>query len=278
MFQYAVGRALAIKNNTTLGLDLHDLLDRTEREGFVFRGFDLDLFSIQAEIVPQSRLPIRYRSWLGKAGVFLNNVRRYIFVGKGKERGFAFKPDILNLGPNTYLDGYWQSEKYFESIADTIRQDFKLKKSLPENIQKLQLEIKNKNSVCVHVRRGDYVGNNLNQVLDMDYYQRAIATVSEKTNIEHIYVFSDDIEWCRENLGFNFPTTFVGSEYAGERASGQFALMQACAHFIIANSSFSWWAAWLAENSEKIVVAPKKWFGDSSIDTSHRIPEDWMRI
>jgi hypothetical protein len=276
MFQYAIGRKLSVMNNTTLGLDIHDLLDKTPRPGFTFRDYDLDLFSIQAEIIPQSKLSWRQRSW-GKS-VFLNKIRRALFVGHGKEKGFTFNPRILELGPDVYLDGYFQSHKYFESIASIIRKDFTLKNPLPENIRTLKIEIESRNSVCIHVRRGDYVGNSFHETVSKDYYDKAISLLSEKTKIEHVYVFSEDISWCRENLSFAQPTTFVGDEYAGERASGHFALMQACSHFIIPNSSFSWWAAWLAENSGKIVIAPKKWFGDESIDTSHRIPDEWIRI
>lgn len=279
MFQYALGRALAIKNNTMLGLDIQDLLDRTPRPRFTFRDYDLDLFYIEAEIVPQSSLPFWRRSCGGgPVGVFLNKFRRTVFGGKGKERGFKFNPDVLNLGPNTYLDGYWQSHKYFESIVDVLRKDFTLKNPLPENIQELKNKIESQNSVCVHVRRGDYVGNKIHDVVGKDYYNQAIDLLSQGTNIEHVYVFSDDIEWCKAGLSFSQPTTFVGKEYAGERASGQFELMRSCKYFIIANSSFSWWAAWLAENPEKIVIAPKVWFGDKSIDTGHRIPENWIRI
>src|SRR5436190_8508313 len=155
MFQYALGRTLSLKNKTTLGLDTHDLLDRTPRLGFTFRDYDLDLFNIQAGIVPQSALPFLHRSW-GR-NIFINKVRRVLFGGLGKERGYGLNSKILTLGPNSYLDGYWQSHKYFESIADTIRQDFTLRNPLPEHIEKLWSEIKSKNSVCVHVRRGDYV-------------------------------------------------------------------------------------------------------------------------
>lgn len=279
MFQYALGRALALKNKTTLGLDIYDLLDRTPRQGFTFREYDLDLFSIEAEMVSQKSLSFWHRSCgKGLAGVVLNKLRRNLFGGQGRERGFKFNPKVLDLGSGAYLDGYWQNPKYFESIAGIIRKDFTLKNPLPENIKELKKEIESLNSVCVHVRRGDYVGNKFHDVVNREYYNQAINILAKKINIEHIYVFSDDIDWCKENLSFSYTVTFVGKEYGGERASGHFELMKSCKHFIIANSSFSWWTAWLAENSEKVVIAPKVWFGDKSIDTSQRIPENWIRI
>ncbi len=278
MFQYAAGRALAVKNNTTLGLDTHDLLDRTPRKGFTFREYDLDLFNIAAEIVPQSKLGWKYRSWgSGKFGLYLNKLRRMLFGGK--EKGFAFNPDILTLGSDTYLDGYWQSYKYFESIADTIRKDLTLQQPLQAHIQRVKTEVQSHHSsVCLHVRRGDYVGNTHHEVVFKDYYYQALDVLEAKTTIDHIYVFSDDIEWCKNNLAFLHPATFVDDIYRGERESGHFALMQSCTHFIIPNSTFSWWAAWLGTATNKIVVAPQKWFNDTSIDTSGLIPPEWIRI
>lgn len=280
MFQYALGRALAIKNNTELGLDLASLLDRTPRQvGFTFRNYDLDLFKINAQIVSQADVPFIHRTLKGgRIALILESIKRRICGGKGKECGFAFDPAILSLGPDTYLDGYWQSYKYFESIADTLRADFAVRTPLPANIQVLQKEIQGTNAVCLHIRRGDYVGNAFHEVVTKDYYHNALQMLSTKGSIDHLYVFSDDIAWCRDNLSFEYPTTFVGDEYAGERGIGHFALMCSCKHFIIPNSSFAWWSAWLGESPDKIVIAPKQWFGDASIETTERIPEDWIRI
>lgn len=283
LFQYALGRVLAIKNNTTLGLDMHELLDRTNRPGnFVFRNYDLDLFNIEAVIVSQQEVPFWYRSWKVPGMTFLNpyinKIRRMVIKNDGKERGFGYQPGVLALGPDAYLDGYWQSHKYFESVADTIRKDFTLKQSLPAHIQRVQTEIQSKRSVCVHVRRGDYVGNSFHEVVFKDYYYQALDVLESKTTIDHIYVFSDDIAWCKDNLAFLHPVTFVDDVYAGERASGHFALMGSCTHFVIPNSSFAWWAAWLGEAADKVVIAPKQWFADTSIDTRDRIPEAWIRI
>ena len=279
MFQYAFGRALAVKNNTTLGLDLEYLLDRTPRKGFTFRNYDLDLFSIQAEMVQQATVPMFYRSFgSGTMGLLLNKVRDTLLLAPGKEKGFSLDEKKLMLGDETYLYGYWQSYKYFESIADTIRKDFTIRMPLPDHIQELKKEIESKNSVCIHVRRGDYVGNSVHEVVGRSYYDMALVKLKERTPIEHVYVFSDDIQWCKDALSFSFPTTYVGQEYAGERAIGHFALMRACTHFIIPNSSFSWWAAWLGTSLSKVVIAPKQWFADGTIDTTDLIPQSWIRL
>jgi hypothetical protein len=276
MFQYAVARTLAIKNNTTVGLDVHDLLDRTPRKNFTFRNYDLDLFNVEGSFISQKSLPVWHRSW-GKS-FFLNKIRRFIFGGVGQERGFKFKPEILAAGDGIYLDGYFQSHKYFESVTDVIRKDFTFKKPFSEYIENLKKEILSTNSVCLHVRRGDYVDNSFHDVVTLEYYSKAINLLSQKINLDKIYVFSDDIKWCRKNISFEYPISFIDEEYSAERSSGHFELMRSCKHFIIANSSFSWWAAYLAENKEKIVIAPLIWFGDKNISTDHRTPSSWLRI
>jgi hypothetical protein len=136
------------------------------------------------------------------------------------------------------------------------------------------------NSLCIHVRRGDYVGSVNHEVVTRDYYDRALEYINKKTKIDKIYLFSDDIKWCEENLKFEIPTMYVGDEYAGEKAEGHHILMRSCKHFIIPNSTFSWWAAWLAPYKDKIIVAPKKWYPETSKynDEDNIVPESWIKI
>lgn len=279
MFQYAVARSVALKNNTKVGLDVYDLLDHTPRPGFTFREYCLDIFNIEAEVVDQSLLPFRYRSLGGGSlRTFLNKIRRKFLVGLGKEQGFKFNKDIFHLGDKAYLDGYWQSYKYFEDYSDIIRKDFTFKKPFEEKINLLKKEIEGTESVCLHVRKGDYVGNSFHYILSPEYYYEALKVILENVAVDKIYVFSDDVDWCQAHLKFNLPIVFVSRDYAGYKDSGHLALMMSCKNFIIANSSFSWWAAWLASNENKVVVAPKNWFGRSDINTSNRIPKEWIRI
>jgi hypothetical protein len=177
-----------------------------------------------------------------------------------------------------YFDGYWQSENYFKEFENEIRKDFKLKNSPAQNILDLAKEISSSDSLCLHVRRGDYVGNAYHETVDRKYYEQGLKYISERTAISRIYVFSDDIEWCKENMKFDYPMTFVGDEYSGEKGEGHLYLMSACKNFLIPNSSFSWWAAWLSESKNKIVVAPKKWFNDESVNTDDITPKEWIRI
>lgn len=283
MFQYALGRALSIKNGVPLGLDLTFLLDRTpipNFTNFTFRNYDLDVFNIQANVVSKKDIPFLYRKH--NLGIFMRYIdyfRRKLISTPGKEKKVcSFDSSILELGVDAYLDGYWQSPKYFESITDIIRRDFTLKNKLPSHIENLKEVIKNENSLCVHVRRGDYVGNSFHEIVGKDYYDKGIEKIKSLTKIDKIYVFSDDTKWCEENMKFEIPTIFVGEEYAGVKAEGHMALMSACRNFIIPNSSFAWWGAWLAPYKDKIVVVPKQWFVDESINSDDLIPEGWIRI
>ncbi len=279
MFQYAAGRALALKHGVQLGLDLSFLLDRSARKHFTFRNFNLDVFNIEDHIVEPHQVPWQYRKHLrGVLGLYADTFRRRFLKSSGTEKHFTFDSSVLSLGPDAYLEGYWQSPKYFEDIKNIIRQDFTLKEILPEPVELLRKEINNNASVCVHIRRGDFVGNALHDVVSADYYGKAIACIEADQKVEKVYVFSDDIEWCKNNILFSQPTTFVGPEYAGKKAEGHLALMSACRHFVIANSSFSWWAAWLGDHPDKVVIAPARWFADPAIDTSDLLPEEWIRL
>lgn len=281
MFQYALGRSLSIKNKVPLGLDLTFLLDRTPMPSyFTFRDYQLDCFNIQAKIVSKKDIPFLYRKH--NFGIFMryiDYIRRRFISFPGKEKiDLCFDKDILNLGPDIYLEGWWQSYKYFSANENIIRKDFTFNKNFPENISKLKSEIESKNSLCMHIRRGDYVGNKVHEVVNLDYYIKGLKIIKNKVNIDSIYIYSDDIEWCRQNIRFDYPTIFVGPEYVGAKDEGHLALMSACKHFIISNSSFSWWGAWLSDYKGKIVIAPKYWFSDKSINSDDLIPSDWIRI
>jgi len=291
MFQYALGRRLANEQGTEVGLDLTLLLDRRPHKDFVFRNYDLDLFNVRARIlaneevwdhirVPQSRL-------LNRKTVipYLNRWRRlrnrdaYLLV---KERAFTFDPSILALRGNIYLDGYWQSPKYFAPIADELKADFALKEPLPVRVRELADRISAVNALCINARRGDFVSlkgtAELHGACGMDYFQRALETIVPIIGPPEIFVTSDDIAWCRENMRFGYPTTVLDHDWAGPRFSHYLELMARCRHFIIPNSTFAWWAAWLATYPDKVVVAPFAWFRDQSLDTSDLFPATWIRV
>lgn len=276
MFEYALGRALSLKYNSKLGLDLSFLLDVTPRLNFTFRNYDLDVFNIKAEIVSNENISFLNRIFKGLFGRIIEFLRRFLFI-KGVEKSFNFDKNILQIGGDAYLDGYWQSPKYFKGYENIIRQDFTFKEKFSQIIEELGEEIRNSNSLCLHVRRGDYVGNKFHEVVNEGYYKKAISKMSELSVIDKIYVFSDDIKWCEENLKFNYPTMFVGDEYAGKKAEGHLYLMSQCKNFIIPNSTFAWWGAWLSVNNNKVVIVPQKWFGIKAVKFDI-IPKEWIKM
>jgi hypothetical protein len=282
MFEYALGRALSLKYGVPLLLDVEWLLDRTPRparQHFVFRDYDLHIFNIEARLARRDEIPFRHRlHFRGTLKLALDRYRRRIGF-PGLEKSFtAFDPSVLELGPDAYLEGYWQSPKYFAGYEDVIRKDFTLVNGLSERGAALQREIASTGAVCVNVRRGDFVVNPFHGLMGTEYFDQGIEHLRRATDAEKIYVFSDDVQWCEENLRFPLPTTFVGHEYKGEKFGEYLALMTACRHFVIPNSSFGFWAAWLSPHEEKTVIAPKQWFSDPSIDTRDLIPESWARM
>ena len=278
MFQYALGRALSLKYNVPLGFDLSFLLETTPRLNFTFRNYDLDVFNIKAEIVSSGKVPFVNRVFKGKVGQIFDYLRRYFSFNKGVEKSWDFDPSILSIGPDTYLDGYWQNPKYFENIEDIIRSDFTLKDKLSLNIENLKEVIEKENSLCIHVRRGDYVGNKNHEVVGEKYYKEGIEKMKSLVKIDKIYVFSDDIKWCEENMRFDFPIMFVGEEYAGQKAEGHLILMSSCKNFIIPNSTFAWWGAWLSINKDKKVIVPQKWFPFMITNDNDIVPKEWIKI
>jgi hypothetical protein len=176
------------------------------------------------------------------------------------------------------IDGYWQTENYLIDIKDTILNDFQLKLPLRNELKEIALKISDSNSVSIHIRRGDYAQdkktNAHHGTCSLEYYQEAIKLITEKIQNPIFYIFSDDIEWVKENLKINYPKYHV----EGNKGFEDMELMKNCKHNIIANSSFSWWAAWLNTNKEKIIIAPKNWLNNPKFDTSDVVPNSWIKI
>lgn len=188
---------------------------------------------------------------------------------------FSFDESILNNPKTTYYWGYWQNFNYFNDIASEIKKDFQfIAPSEKENKQVLD-QIKLKNSVSIHIRRGDYLNDLLlGGLCGLDYYKQAIDYIQSSVASPSFFIFSDDIAWCTENLNLD-DCTFI-SWNTGLSSYIDMQLMSACKHNIIANSSFSWWAAWLNPNPTKIVIGPKKWINDSDPDVSMSFPKNWI--
>jgi len=243
MFQYAAGLSLSIDRGEILFLDISPYINYDKRK------FQLDGF-------PE----IRRRIQTGEVRIF----------GPGDHvEAICVRDDFMTFSfpeCNVYLDGYWQSERFFHNNADLIRREFALPGSVAPGIQ---------DSVSVHVRRTDYLNSNgFHPVLPPSYYDAAMSAIGGG---RRAFVFSDDIEWCR--TGLESPH-FVGAEFvSGGDEFHDLRLMSSAAHNIIANSSFSWWGAWLNQTPGRTVVAPRTWFGDvSGIDSSNMLPGGWVTI
>ena len=268
LFQYALGRRLALKNKTELFLDI----SRLESYGKP-RQYSLSHLAIAGSIATNKQL----------AKLKIINLFDF-FKPYGKksiirERRYPFDPSVINAPRNVYLDGPWQTEKYFKDIEDTIRRDITIKDPPDKKYLAILDKIRRTNSVSLHVRRTDYlVGKNTSvfTICQLEYYKQALMLIAQKIGIQELFVFSDDIEWANKNISFPCPITFVSD---GNLADYQeLMLMSSCKHNIIANSTFSWWGAWLNNNHRKIVVTPKKWFFGSAIDERDMIPSMWIKI
>lgn len=279
MFQYALGRSLALRHNTTLKLDLTFLLDRTPRPGWVFRDYELGDFQIAAGVATRGDIPFLFRRYgAGLAANRLDARLRKFLGGTGVERNFAFDRTVLEAGDGTYLCGYWQSHKYFAGIEDTLRLDFTPRQSLPDKILSFCSTLACNGSVCLHVRRTDFVTNSAHGAFSAEYYRTALNAMMSLRPYSFICVFTDDVGWCRTHLHFPCEMFFVEERFPGLKNAHYLAMMAHCRAFVLSNSTFGWWAAWLSNAHDKMVVAPKRWFADASINTDDLIPTDWVRV
>lgn len=279
MFQYAAAKALSLRLNESLLLDLSGFSDYQLHQGFELS----DVFQCKTQIAneEQTRTLLGWRSsrrmlrLLSKAP--LKRLRGRALV---VEPYFHYWTGFTVIHNGCYLSGYWQSEKYFKSVSETIREDFVFKHALEGENLVLAQQMKACNAVSLHVRRGDYISdantNNTHGVCSLDYYRDAITYIMERVSTPHFFIFSDDIAWCREHLSLDSTCTYVDHN-KGNDSYRDMQLMSLCHHHIIANSSFSWWGAWLNTRADKIVIAPKHWFA-SGYQTHDLIPAEWLML
>ncbi|MBN2301303.1 MAG: alpha-1,2-fucosyltransferase [Lentisphaerae bacterium] len=276
MFQYAAGRNLAHRLRTRLQLDVS--LYPTQS----FRTYRLHHFNIQENIISKHDLQ-RFVARASKVSFFERIGLKQRSMVISEKPVPTFVPAVFSAQGHVYLRGFWQSEHYFSEIAPIIRKEFTMKTE-PQGINKDFLQnITETQSVALHVRRGDYVTNSTtNQfhgVCSLAYYQTAVRLITQQVREPHFFIFSDDAEWTRKNIQSDCPMTFVAHNHTEPQED--LRLMRHCKHFIIANSSFSWWGAWLSEYSDKIIIAPRQWFRDAASDTYTTMylkPESWIQI
>jgi hypothetical protein len=277
LFQYAAGLSLGQHHHVPVKVDINELKE-ADKKIKTQRSYELDklieppLVASEEEIEFFTRQNI-LNKYLDK---LRSSHRRLIY----NEKKFQFDKNFFSAGPTTYLKGYRQSEKYFISIEEKIRFEFQLKPALLQNVQAYVGQLASEESVSIHIRRGDYANalvQNYHGTLNEEYYQAAINTISAAIKNTSFYIFSDDIKWIKDKLKFSRPVEFISGSVT-KTPYEDFYLMSRCKHNIIANSSFSWWAAWLNSNPGKIVIAPKKWFNNAPYDTRDLIPEGWLKL
>lgn len=267
MFQYAIGRHLAYKNQTKLKLDISGF--KTYR----LRKYELGCFDTVEEFANNTEIKIF--NLKRRFNIFFKN-KNILYTEKEKCK---FNPEVLKCKENIYLKGSWQSEKYFKDIEAIIRGEFTVKTPQTGKNKEIARQISSyKSSVSLHIRRGDYVfslhTNQFHGTCTLDYYYRCVKYLARKVTNPHFFIFSDDPKWARNNLKLSYPITFVDHN-GPDKSYEDLRLMSQCKHHIIANSSFSWWGAWLAKN--KIILAPKKWF-NINLKTPDLLPDNWIKI
>lgn len=297
MFQYAVGRSLSLRYNAPL------YIDASMYRSYTTRQYSLGVFNVAAERLPAANSPLSESSVLRSAGRILGNLARRLppfassalssLVAKKntatlqanvthgfgtlchEKQQFEFDRNILESPPPLYLVGFWQNEQYFADCQDVIRRDFTLQVPISDTAKAYTKAAEQQPSASLHIRRGDYVHSSASKRLNvcgMQYYRDALHIIRSKEPEARVFVFSDEIGWAKANLEFD-RLTFV----EGCKDYEEMFLMSRCHHNIIANSSFSWWGAWLNPNKNKIVVAPQRWV-NADIGDRTPVPPDWVRI
>jgi Glycosyl transferase family 11 len=276
MFQYAAARALALRKGAEVVLDLtnYDVLNTS-------RPYQLHVYPLGARTTTVAeRIVLRIAK---KHAARFSRIRYKLPVVPRiyDERHFHFDEAIGEQTPPVLLRGYWQSERYFADAADVVRREFT--PSAPRDALNAEMahRIMAVEAVSLHVRRGDYVSNAgtnaFHGVCPLGYYRDAVALLRGRIADPHLFVFSDEPDWVRANLKFDLPLTYV-SINPGDRAFRDIQLMRLCQHHIVANSSFSWWGAWLNPSPRKIVIGPKRWIADLRLRTVDLMPPSWLKL
>lgn len=271
LFQYAAGKTLSVQHQSKL------LLDVRAFDEYKLRNFDLAAFNINLQYATEEQItPFLSRTTFGKLrdNVFPMRLRKVY-----KPKHFHFDKKFFAAPSTIYLQGYWQSEKFFAPIKDEIREDIVLRPEHIGNILHIGRDIADKCAIAVHIRRGDYNNSealDMHGMLDQSYYKPAIQLIQDKYPDAIFYFFSDDINWAKQNLPVENAIYVSGN--LSKTHLEDFYLMSQCKHNIIANSSFSWWAAWLNNNPGKTVITPKNWFNNGPKDLQDLIPEGWLKL
>jgi hypothetical protein len=279
MFGYAFARAVSTTLDVPYALDTTDL---NRGEGVTRRRYALDCFATKPRMLTANE-SLRFR--FGIQHPLMSRLGHSLGIGSIAAHHVvqANPTEYLTIDPSwaardTYFEGLWQSPEYAQAIESVLRNDFTFKTELSSEAQSYAREIAAGESLAIQVRRGDYASHpKVQSVLwltDENYFRRAVARVENEKHVTQLFVFSDDVPWCRDHITTNLPTTFIPATMSDVDS---LCLLSLCKHAIISNSSFGWWGAWLNANPNKIVIAPQKWFKRDG-DSQAIAPSSWMRL
>lgn len=270
LFQYAAGLSLATKYQVPL--KIHTQFKSTDTT----RTLGISHFNTNVEEASTEDLDHLYPSSSIKRAIQALLPAQYKHFYK--EHEFAYQTSFEKLGASVYLKGYWQSEKYFTGIAEQVKEVFRLDPTLFQNIESLIDNLKHTEALAMHVRKGDYLKQpyaTYYAELDAVYYNSALKVLQKISPHLQVYVFTDDPEWVKLNLPLAMPYTLMSGS-ATKTMYEDFEAMRSCKYHIIANSSFSWWTAWLSDRKDKQIIAPRQWFKNGPSDTQDLIPKSWL--
>jgi hypothetical protein len=280
MFQYAAGLVLSIKNDTSLKMDINFLLDKSPRYyRHTQRDYGMDMFRISGKIAIKEEIS---KFTLPRTG------NKYLFHFKKRftkeyhvfaEASLLKLNDFFEIPGNAYLDGYWQKYAFFSDYAEVVNNEYQFSNPISNDSIPIINQIKESNSVCVIFRRGDFVDHPELDILDLEYYYQSITIVRNNFPDAKFFIFSDDITWCKKYfITTQLNVVFVEECHTGKNGENYLQLIASCNHFIIPNSSFAWWGAWLGNSPNKLVIAPKKWYRSQSLKENPILPPEWISL
>lgn len=273
LFQYAAGRCLAEMHNVDIKIDTSHF------ETYELHNYSLHHFNISAKEATKNE--IEYYSSLSKRLQDMVFCTPYYMRRLFKEQFFHFDKNFRKSPADTMLSGYWQSEKYFLEIKNILKDEFSIITPISNQTKEIASELSELNSISLHIRRGDYISDSKTSkehgTCDESYYRNCVKQIVSKVNNPVFYIFSDDPDWVKSNFKLDYPIVYVTHNDETKNYEDLY-LMSLCKHNIIANSSFSWWGAWLNSNLGRNVFAPKKWFNHSKRSDKDIIPDSWIRV
>jgi hypothetical protein len=283
LFQYAAGRALAARHGAPLRFDAR-WYDTAENLRTVTRTFDLPAFNVEGGLATKDELDAfafdgSRRLWPRIKGRILRPIRRRVLWSCDS---LGWQPCFMRLGSNVMLDGYFQHPEFFSEIQAQLRGELQLRVPAPEKILRMADELGLQKSVCIQVRRTDFVDNprtrQIHGTCSPDYFRAAWEHIASRVPAARGFVFTDDMTWARKTFDNWQNIVVLGPEYDGPAYLHRFFLMKACHHFIIANSTWGWWAAWLGQRNDSVVVVPRRWLNDEDTHDLGLVLEKWVVI